>query len=94
MEFTSKKTENCFADRQTWEYLLPIDGETFAASLGDEWSVRRNTRLRRPVFVAERSAITIKGTLREKVIRVSYPDAEWQSQKDEFEQWLANVEAS
>lgn len=91
MIFTSKKTENCFADSQTYEYALPVSGEEFRALLPADWAIRLNTKLRRPVFVAERDGVNIKGVLALSTIRVSFPDERWESEKRAFEEWLEGL---
>lgn len=88
MKYECKKVDNCFAGSQTWEYGLPIDAESFSALLPEGWSLRRNTRLRRPVFVAEREGLNVKGVLDSKFIRVSFPDNNWEEEKNDFEAWL------
>ena len=50
MRFECKKTDNCFAASETWEYRLPETAETFAARLGD-WQVKENRNYRRPMLL-------------------------------------------
>ena len=81
MKFECKKTENCFADSQTYEYRLPTDGESFASRLSG-WEMRRNMKLRRPVFVADRAGDTVAvGD-----ILFSY-----ETDKAAFEAWLGGI---
>ena len=61
MKFTCKKTENCFADSQTYEYVLPVSGEALLGRLAG-WETRRNEKLRRPTFSADRGGVNVKGT--------------------------------
>lgn len=88
MDFECKKTENCFADSQTYEYRLPVTAETFLHMLDASWQTRCNFRLRRPVFLAERDGVRIKGILAGTVIRVSFPDAAWEIHKKKFEEGI------
>lgn len=90
MKFEVKKTENCFADSQTYEYRLPVTGQEFLSLLDANWQTRCNLKLRRPVFLAEREGVRIKGILTTDLIRVSFPDQDWQSLKHQFEQELDN----
>ena len=90
MNFEVKKTENCFADSQTYEYRLPMTSQEFLSLLDGSWQTRCNLKLRRPVFLAEREGIRIKGILAADLIRVSFPDQDWQNLKHQFEQELTN----
>lgn len=90
MRFECKKTENCFADSQTYEYRLPTDGESFASRLSD-WETRRNMKLRRPVFVADRAGVNIKGVLASDTIKVSFPAQSSETDKAAFEAWLGGI---
>lgn len=92
MEFSSKKTENCFANAQTYAYGLPLKGEALLPLLAAAgWDCRTNTKLRRPVFVAEREGITLKGVLADAQIRASFPEADWAAEKAAFELWLEGL---
>ena len=91
MTFTVKKTENCFSDAQTYEYLLPITGEELLALLPD-WQIRENRKLRRPVGIAEKDGVTVKTVLAGSTARVSFPDSCWQAAKEDFERWLSDHE--
>jgi len=91
MTFTVKKTENCFSDAQTYEYLLPVTGEALLALL-PEWQIRENRKLRRPVGIAEKDGVTVKTVLSGTTARISFPDSRWQAAKDEFERWLRDCE--
>ena len=90
MNFEVKKTENCFADSQTYEYRLPMTSHEFLSLLDGSWQTRCNLKLRRPVFLAEREGIRIKGILAADLIRVSFPDQDWKNLKLQFEQELDN----
>ena len=57
MNFEVKKTENCFADSQTYEYRLSVTGQEFLSMLDTDWQTRCNHKLRRPVFLAEREGL-------------------------------------
>jgi hypothetical protein len=87
-----KKTENCFADSQTYEYRLPVTVPDFLnfLVLDKNWEIRRNDRLRRPVFIAEQNGIHIKGILAGTTIRVSFPEKSQEQEKEKFENWLVS----
>jgi hypothetical protein len=87
MEFEVKKVENCFNDSRTFEYLLPLDGHGFSALLAG-WEVRENHKFRRPLFTADKDGVSIKGILKANVVKVSFPEDRWESEKAEFERWL------
>ncbi len=88
MEFTVQKTENCFADAQTYEYKLPLTGDALLRLLDADWSIRINDKLRRPVFIAERQDLRLKGVLAETLVRASFPSAHALEEKAAFEAWL------
>lgn len=88
MNFDCKKTENCFVDSQTYEYLLPVIAEKFLECLDETWEKRCNQKLRRPVFIAERDGTRIKGILAGNVIRVSFLNDSWEILKNNFEEWM------
>ena len=90
MNIECKKTNNCFADSQTYEYRLPVTVEEFAACL-EGWQLRRNERLRRPVLIGERGRVKAKGVLSGDLLRVSYPDDRWEAEKEAFEAWLEGL---
>jgi hypothetical protein len=87
MNFECKKTEDCFANSRTYEYRLPITAQEFSVLLKD-WSVRVNSKLRRPVFVAERDGLNVKGILLGNTIRASFPQERWETEKASFEHFL------
>lgn len=87
MKFTCKKTENCFADSQTYEYVLPVSGEALLGRLAG-WETRRNEKLRRPTFSADRGGVNVKGTLAGNAVRVSYPTDGSPAEKAKFEEWM------
>jgi len=89
MEFEVKKAENCFADSQSYEYRLPIDGQSFIALLNN-WEVMQNHKYRRPMFIADKDGINIKGILNADTIKVSFPQNSWETEKASFENWLAS----
>ena len=92
MTFTCKKTENCFSDSQTYEYKLPVTMEQFRTLLDESWSQRCNQKLRRPVFLAEKGNVRLKGVLAGTNLRVSYLDSVWQQEKQTFESWLEGIQ--
>ena len=89
MRYEVKKTENCFVDSQTYEYKLPLDGQSFAALLSG-WEVRENHKYRRPLFTADKDGVNIKGVLKAGVIKVSFPENGWEAEKADFESWLSS----
>lgn len=92
MNFKCQKTENCFADSQTYEYGLTITAEAFMQLLDDSWQIRCNYKLRRPVFLAENDQIRIKGILAGSRIRVSFPNTDPEGSKSDFEQFLTKIQ--
>lgn len=91
MKFECRKTENCFADAQTYEYRLPVSGEAFSHFLSG-WEVRVNQKLRRPVFLAEKGGVHVKGLLSHNVVKASFPEDRWEAEKAAFEQWLGGLD--
>ena len=77
MKFRCKKTENCFAGAQTYEYELPITGQELTALLGG-CDITENHRFRRPVFSARRGGMEIKGILAARVVKVNYTEENWE----------------
>ena len=91
MRYDVAKVENCFADSQTYEYRLPLDGQGFCALLSG-WEVKENHKFRRPLFSADRDGVNIKGILKANTIKVSFPDSKWEGEKSDFEAWISSVE--
>ena len=90
MEYECKKVANCFKDAQTFEYRLPVRCQQMLGLLSALGEVQQNDAFRRPLFSLEtRDALRIKGILRERVLRVSYPEDRWQGAKEAFERWLS-----
>ncbi|MDO4566548.1 MAG: hypothetical protein Q4B42_04385 [Oscillospiraceae bacterium] len=92
MKCECKKTENCFADSQSYEYRLPLSIEELSALLPEDWSQRRNLKLRRPVLIAERGGVQLKGVLESCIIKASFPEADWCAEKARFEAWLEETD--
>lgn len=90
MKFRCKKTENCFAGAQTYEYELPITGQELTALLGG-WEITENHRFRRPVFSARREGLEIKGILAARVVKVNYTRENWEEEKRGLEQWMEEI---
>jgi hypothetical protein len=90
MKFEYKKTENCFADSQTFEYKLPVDAQTIAGFL-DGWEIKENHKYRRPMFTADKNGVNIKGVLSSNYIKVSFPENNWDFEKQKFEDWLGTI---
>ncbi len=91
MIFECKKTENCFVDSRTYEYRLPVKAEDFKNLLENDWQIRCNLKLRRPVFLAEKEEIKIKGILAGDIIRVSFREDQWEVFKENFEKYLETL---
>lgn len=87
-----QKTNNCFADAQTFEYHLPCQNEALLdifATWG-ELSCRQN--LRRPVLMlTTRDGIRAKGILKGSVLRASFPSGSWREAKAVFEERLLDA---
>ena len=90
MKFKVMKIDNCFAETQTYEYMVDVTGEEFLKYLTD-WKLRVNEKLRRPVCVAEKNGVIVKTVLEGHSLRVSYPDARWMMEKIEFEEFLEKL---
>lgn len=92
MNFEVWKKENCFADSQTYEYRLPIENREFLPHLVS-FSVKISEKLRRPAFFAiDLRGIQVKGILIDRIIIVSFPDANWEVLKMEFEQFITSLD--
>ena len=90
MLFDVKKAENCFAGSQSYEYRLQIEGRSFSALLGG-WEVQEHHKYRRPLFTADRDGVNVKGILKAYVIKASFPEDRWESEKADFENWLTST---
>ena len=90
MNIRVMKIDNCFAETQTYEYMLDITGGEFLKGL-EGWKLRINEKLRRPVGIASRDGVIIKAALEGHSVRVSYPDACWLMKKMEFEEYLEKL---
>ncbi|MCL2366628.1 MAG: hypothetical protein FWC75_06215 [Oscillospiraceae bacterium] len=90
MKFEVKKAENCFTNSRSYEYMLPIDGQTFCTML-DNWVVKEYHKYRRPMFTADKDDINIKGILKASIVKVSFPENCWESEKADFERWLTSL---
>lgn len=88
MEFEVRKTENCFVNTETYEYSVPITAEDFLKLIEDDYNVRLNMKLRRPVFIAESEDIKIKAALKSQKIRVSFNEERREELKEKFEAFL------
>lgn len=91
MKFVCKKTENCFAEAQTWEYELPVTGAELCRLL-EGWEIRENHRFRRPVFSARRGKLEVKGILASHVVKINYTKENWEREKEQMERWLEQTE--
>jgi len=90
MQFDVVKVENCFAESRSFEYRLPIDGQGFSALLVG-WEVKENHKFRRPLFTADKDGVNVKGILKANVIKVSFPENRWDTEKTVFEHWLETI---
>jgi len=92
MRFDVKKAENCFKDSRSYEYSIPVDGQSLTKML-DGWQITEHHKYRRPMFTADKGGINIKGILKANLIKVSYTENNWQTEKDDFESWLSSAGA-
>jgi len=90
MQYDVKKVENCFAESRSFEYRLPLDGQSFSALLVG-WDIKENHKFRRPLFTADNDGVNIKGILKANVVKVSYPENRWEAAKADFERWLESL---
>ena len=90
MNFQVKKSENCFSDCETYEYLLPLTGKELLGFLNG-WCIRVNQKLRRPAAIAEKNGVILKCTLDGNVFRVSFPCSTHSAKKEAFEDFLRNL---
>ena len=90
MNFKEMKIENCFADSQTYEYLLPVTGRELLEFLPD-WQARINEKLRRPTIIAKKDQVIIKCFPDGNTFRVSFPDRLWAIEKQNFEVFLEKL---
>jgi len=90
MLFEVKKVDNCFVDSRSYEYRLPIDGQSFSALLKG-WEVSENHKYRRPMFTADKGGVNVKGILKANVVKASFPESRWEAEKTDFELWLKNL---
>lgn len=93
MNFQVKKIENCFAESETYEYLLPLTGREMLQNLAD-WEIRINEKLRRPVIIARKDDTILKCMKENHCFRVSFPQAHWASEKQLFEAFLEKLPCS
>ncbi|MGE1062541.1 hypothetical protein NXG27_07930 [Megasphaera paucivorans] len=91
MDFECRKTENCLADSQIYEYKLPITVREFKIHLNG-WTVEENHRYRRPMMIAMNRGLQIKGILDRYIITVRFPEDTYSEAKMFFEAWLKNEE--
>lgn len=92
MKFTVEKTENCFSDAQTYSYETAAHIEEAVLSRFAAWGnceIKRNYR--RPFYFIRKDGMEIKGLLGDTRFKVSYPEADWESRKAAFENFLEDV---
>lgn len=90
MKFQVKKVENCFADSETYEYLLPVSGDFMRSQLNG-WEIRINEKLRRPVIIAQCGRVILKCTEAGNTFRVSFPGSDSIAEKEKFERFLERI---
>ncbi len=93
MIFQCKKTENCFSGARTYEYELPVTGGELLSFL-EGWELRENHKFRRPVFLAKRGGLEIKGILASHIVKINYTEEGWEKEKEELEAWFRRLEAA
>jgi hypothetical protein len=90
VQFECTKAEDCFADSSTYKYKIPLTGEGLLPLLAG-YAVRKNKGLRRPVFVAEKGDVKIKGVLSDSFIMVSFGGDAYLVKAD-FDRWMEDVD--
>ena len=90
MLFEVKKVDDCFSSSRSYEYRLPLDGQSFSALLAG-WEVSENHKFRRPLFTADKGGVNVKGILKANVIKASFPESRWEAEKADFERWLETL---
>ena len=92
-QYDCRKVENCFSGANIYEYRLRIKAdEGFLENFTSVASLKYYKNFPRPCFQATLSdGTTLKGVIADSVIRVSFPDNQPQSSKDDFETLLENL---
>lgn len=91
-KFVVKKIDNCFKNSQTYEYMINREiNDEFLEILQVLGEVEIKN-FRRPIFMINcKNENKIKGVIKSKIIRVSFPDNKWQYEKEEFEKYLNKI---
>lgn len=91
-KFKVRKIDNCFKDSQTYEYDINMEiNEEFLEKLQSLGKVEIKN-FRRPIFMINcENQNKIKGVIKSKIIRISFPDNIWEERKEEFERFLNEV---
>lgn len=91
--WTSKKIEDCFANRKTFAYLFPFSvTEEGLMKYGDRGELRIKKNFRRPCYFLDlHGGIRIKGILGESQMKVSFPEEEWNVSQQQFEKELEDI---
>ena len=91
-KFKVRKIDNCFKDSQTYEYDINMEiNEGFLEKLQSLGKVEIKN-FRRPIFMINcENQNKIKGVIKSKIIRISFPDNIWEERKEEFERFLNEV---
>ncbi|HWR09031.1 hypothetical protein [Sporomusa sp.] len=92
-QFEWKKAENCFGGANIFEYRLAIRAdEGFIAGLSATGSVKYHRSFPRPFFQASLGdGTTVKGVIADSVIKVSFPQGDWEGSKEQFEIFLTEL---
>ncbi|HWR41705.1 hypothetical protein [Sporomusa sp.] len=92
-QYEWKKAENCFGGSNIYEYRLAIKAdEGFIECLSASGSIKYHRNFPRPFFQAILADGTaIKGVIADSVIKVSFPQGDWEGSKDRFEIFLAEL---
>ena len=91
MLYQCRKKENCFSGAQVYEYRL-LDGLNAALLevLGAAGDLTVKKNFPRPFFqVVLEDGTVVNGILQDNVMKVVFPEADWQESRLRWEQWLA-----
>ncbi len=88
-----KKAENCFGGANIFEYRLAVKtDEVLITGLGAAGAVKYHRNFPRPFFQANLiDGTLVKGVIADSVIKVSFPQDDWESSKKQFESFLAEL---
>lgn len=89
-KWTCTKVENCFANAKTYEYRLafPVT-EEWLSKAAESGTLRVKKNFRRPCYFLDfENGTQMKGNLNENRMKVSYPESDFELQKEKLEQQL------